>query len=121
MNNSFIRGFQTRKMYIVILSINKPFGQMFILIQKHPKNSYTALNSGNHQYKSKYNQYIKLTFNKKTLTRTYIRCQFMMKKLQGIIFLLALHLHRPLQDFTCTSLNNFHINCFFDQMFNLLI
>jgi len=72
MNNSFIRGFQTHKMYIVILSINKPFGQMFILIQKHPKNSYTALNSGNHQYKSKYNQYMKLTFRKKTLTRTYI-------------------------------------------------
>jgi hypothetical protein len=48
-------------MYIVILNINKPFGQMFILIQKHPKNSYIALHGGNHQYKSKYNQYIKLT------------------------------------------------------------
>jgi len=37
-------------MYIVISNINKSFRQMFVLIQKHPKNSYTTLNNRNHQH-----------------------------------------------------------------------
>jgi hypothetical protein len=59
-------------MYIVISNINKPFGKMFVLIQKHPKNSYTTLNGGNHQQKNKYNQYIKFIFNKNTYKNLYM-------------------------------------------------